>query len=98
MPPKMPFKYAHAPLLVQNGDSGSDFASVRKFASGTRWGKVKVELGLSSRIRSLAEPLPANLADEVVENYERLRAATRPSSHRPDLRGGAALASAPGRP
>jgi len=80
MPPKMPFKYAHAPLLARNGDGRTDFPGVRRHASSTRWGKTKVELGLSSRIRSLAEPLPAKLADEVVENYERLRAAA-PRSH-----------------
>jgi hypothetical protein len=80
MPPKMPFKYVHAPLLARNGDGRTDFPGVRRHASSTRWGKTKVELGLSSRIRSLADPLPAKLADEVVENYERLRAAA-PRSH-----------------
>ena len=80
MPPKMPFKYAHAPLLVRNGDVHNEFPSVRKLASSTRWGKARVELGLSSRIRSLAEPLPAKLALEVIETYERLRAAA-PRSH-----------------
>lgn len=80
MPRKMPFKYAHAPLLVRNGDKHSDFPLVRKFASSTRWGKAKVELGLSSKIRSLAKPLPTKLADELIKNYERLRKKA-PRSH-----------------
>ncbi|MGD0896816.1 MAG: hypothetical protein ABR915_03200 [Thermoguttaceae bacterium] len=80
MPPKMPFKYAHAPLLVRNDGGRSDFPSVRKFASRTRWGRTKVERGLSSRIRSLAEPLPPELACEVIETYERLRKEARRSA------------------
>lgn len=50
MPPRMPFKYVTVPLIALNDNSRSDFPSVRKFASRTRWGKREVERELSSRI------------------------------------------------
>lgn len=70
-PPLRPFKYARAPILAWN-DGRSDFKAVEQFAC-TSWGRKKIELGLSSRIRSRATPLPPRLAREVIEVYERWR-------------------------
>ena len=73
------FKYKEAPILVWN-KGRSDFKSVKKLASGTRWGKEKVEIGLCSKVRSRAKPLPPELAHEVIEVYKRLLAAAPDSA------------------
>jgi hypothetical protein len=67
-------RYKEAPILVWN-NGPSDVKSVKKFASGTRWGKEKVESGLSSKVRSRARPLEPELANEVIAVYERMREA-----------------------
>lgn len=76
-PWKMPFKYAEAPVLVWN-HGRSDFRMVRKFARECRC--PTDESGLSSKFRSRKEPLPPELAREVVEEYERLRASSPDSA------------------
>lgn len=70
-PKEMPFRYECAPVLVRN-DHDSDFPLVSFFASRTL--RSTVEGGLSSRIRSSVKALPRNMATQVVEVYERLRA------------------------
>lgn len=67
----MPFKYAEAPILVWH-DRRSDFSMVRDFVSKTR--RPTDESRLSSKFRSRKSPLSPELAQEVVEVYERLRA------------------------
>lgn len=66
----MPFKYGHAPLLVDN-EGTSDFGLVLEWLDGMH--RETFEGRLSSRIRSKATPLDANLASHVVDEYTRLR-------------------------
>ncbi len=76
-PAEMPFKYTEAPLLAYNAGRGN-FRLVEKFARATRC--PTVESRLSSRCRSRALPLTADLANEVIAVYERHRAAARQSA------------------
>ena len=70
-PAEMPFKYAKAPVLAQNGED-SDFPLIERFARETNCRTF--ESGLSSRLRSRVRQLPADLAREVVAVYKRMRA------------------------
>lgn len=68
---KMPFKYDAAPLLVSNLLE-SDFPLLFRFVSDTQ--RSTVEGGFSSRFRSSVTCLTDAIAEELVENYERMRA------------------------
>ena len=76
-PAVKPFKYLAAPILACNGNDGkSDCPSVERYARGTRWGKEKVESGLSSRFRSRTQELDEEMANDVIKAYKtRLRKA-----------------------
>ena len=69
-PHAMPFRYAEAPLLIDNAGR-TDFPSIGSMLSDvdrTSW-----EGAFSSRFRSRREPLPEKVAAEVITTYERLR-------------------------
>lgn len=76
-PAEMPFRYACAPLLVDN-DAGSDCPCLRDevgTVNRTTW------LGrFASRYRANCTPLPAALAAELVEVYDRHRASAGPAA------------------
>ena len=76
VPIKKPFKYAQAPILVSN-DGCSHFPKIKKFA--LELGGTTIEGKLTSRLRSRATELPPDLANHVIEVYERMRADAKPS-------------------
>ncbi len=76
-PLEMPFKYPVAPVIVSN-DGPSDFKKIKMLAHTSR--SPSDESRLSSMFRSRKKPLPPELAHEVVEVYERLRAAAPDSA------------------
>lgn len=77
VPIKKPFKYSHAPILASN-DGRSDFLKIKKFALKARG--TTIEGKLTSRLRTRAKELPLDLANHVIEIYERMRAAAKPSA------------------
>ncbi len=76
-PAEMPFKYAHAPVLVCN-DGRSDFPLIEKLAASTA--NPTLEAGLCSRLRSRAKALEPELGKQVMAVYRKKRARTAPSA------------------
>jgi len=70
-PRSMPFRYEKAPILVSN-DGHSDFPLIERMVSRAR--SATLEGGLASLFRSRAQPLPFELASEVIKVYDGLRA------------------------
>ena len=69
-PHAMPFRYAEAPLLIDN-EGQTDFPSIGSMLSDVN--RLSWEAAFSSRFRSRREPLPKVAAAEVIATYERLR-------------------------
>ncbi len=65
-----PFKYEKAPVLAYNHGS-SDFPLLEKFVRQTA--RSTIEAKLSSRFRACAQPLRKDIAQELINVYERLR-------------------------
>lgn len=76
-PADMPFKYSEAPVLAYN-KGRSDFPLVDQFAR--RADRTTVEGGVSSRLRSRVQPLPAAMAKQLISVYEHLRDAAPDSA------------------
>ena len=75
-PAEMPFRYDAAPLLI-NADGESNFPQVRRMirtANRTTW-----PAQFSSKFRSRRRPLPHDVAAELCQEYQRLRAVAKPS-------------------
>jgi hypothetical protein len=68
-PREMPFRYHDAPILVSN-EHKSNF---RRLESALKGGGRKLEGQFGSSFRSRSEPLDADLAEELVRVYTRLR-------------------------
>ena len=68
-PAQMPFKYSEAPLLIDN-NGNTDFPLLKNFiyvANRSTWvGKF------ASKFRSRRKPLDANIAQEMIEVFERI--------------------------
>jgi len=74
-PALMPFKYLAGAVLVSNERSG-DFPRLEEFLRDVD--RDTPEGQFSSRFRTRSKPLDSDLAQEVIEVYERLRAAAAP--------------------
>lgn len=69
-PSKMPFKYDEAPVVAWNHGK-SDFPMIERFVRKTR--RNTIEGALSSRFRSTVQPLPTDMAKELIAVYEQKR-------------------------
>jgi hypothetical protein len=69
-PKEMPFIYSQAPILVSNSEK-TDFCKVRDYVQSTN--RTTDEGRFSSRFRARTKPIPSELANEVIEVYERKR-------------------------
>jgi hypothetical protein len=75
LPAIMPFKYAQAPLLINN-DGKSDFPLLRNFIAHTN--RSSWEGKFSSKFRSRREPVEMDLANEIIEVFEQASASNKP--------------------
>lgn len=71
-PPRMPFRYADAPLLI-DGSGKTDFPLFKAFISISKSKNWRHKF--SSKFRSRARCLDKSVATEIVRTYERLRRA-----------------------
>jgi hypothetical protein len=76
-PAKMPFKYAAAPLLISNNGQ-SDFPLLKKVIEKTN--RPSWETKFSSRFRARRDPLEKDMAQEIVDVFERKVAIASPGS------------------
>ena len=75
LPVNMPFKYARAPLLINN-DGESDFPLLRNFVVHTD--RPSWESKFASRFRSRRTPVQIDVANEMIEVFEQLSASGQP--------------------
>jgi hypothetical protein len=68
-PVTMPFKYARAPLLINN-DGESDFPLLKSFIANTN--RPTWESKFASKFRSRRKPVEPEIADEMVDVFEQL--------------------------
>jgi len=74
-PVTMPFKCAHAPLLINN-EGESDFPLLRKSVAYTK--RPSWESKFASKFRSRREPVETDVSNEVIDIFERLSVLEEP--------------------